>query len=178
MPDDPFAAEGLLAELNVAHVRRRQHVHVRWACIASLPLWVQAFGLRLPGSVAWVAVLGQGYATVMAGAYVLLAAHWSRRAAMLPAAAASAAAIHARRAEWQDVRSALWSGLATASTVPWIYAALGRSWSVPLRAGVTALAVSLFVLLVLLETAAELVGWHRRRRRRARPAARRAPPRS
>ena len=168
MAEDPLAAEALLAELNVAHVRRLRDVHVRWACLTSLPLWLQAFVQRVPGAVGWLAVLAQGYAVVMAIAYGALAARWMKRSAALRSAAESAV-VHAPRVGRDGVRSALWSGLAAASLVPWGYAVLDRPWSPALRAGLTGLAVSLFVLLVLLETAAELIGWHLRRTRRAGP---------
>jgi hypothetical protein len=166
--EDPLAAEALLAELNVAHVRRLRDVHVRWACITSLPLWLQAFVHRVPGAVCWLAVLAQGYAVALAIAYGVLAARWVKRSTVLRSAAESAV-VHAARAGRDGVRSALWSGLAMVSLVPWGYAVLHRPWLPELRAGLTALAVSLFLLLVLLETAAELIGWHLRRARRAGP---------
>ena len=78
MTDDPLAAEALLAELNVADLRRRRDRHVRWACLASTPLWVKAFVPGVPATLAWAALLGQGYAAAMAVAYAALAARWRR----------------------------------------------------------------------------------------------------
>jgi hypothetical protein len=131
--------------------------------------------VHVPALLAWLALLAQGSAMVMAATYVMLAARSSRRAAALRPASEPPDVVE-RAVEWDDLRSALWAGLAAVAVVPWTYEVLGRPWPPALFGELAAFAASLFLLVVVLETAADLIGCLVRRRDRAGPATLRSPP--
>jgi hypothetical protein len=159
--DGGVEAEALLARLHARHFRALEQAHLRWTCLASVPVWLQTSWRGLPGALAWLAVLAQAFAFAMAVGYAFLAARWARRAAALAPAPAQVA-IHTPRSEWDELRSALWTGLAAASLVPCSYVAFDRAWPPALLSALTVFVVAVLVLLVLVETAAELASFLRR----------------
>jgi hypothetical protein len=84
-------------------------------------------------------------------AFAALEYQWRSRAARIEAGA-SLAVVHTLWSSWDEVRAALWSGLALVSLVPWVYVALGRPFPRPLLSASIAVAVAVFLLLVVAET--------------------------
>lgn len=141
---------GLVAQANLSYCRALEIAWLRRVVTASGPIWVGAHWSGFPRVLLWLAFLVQGLCLVMAAAHGLLERRWSHRAAQIEAPTM----IETPWTRWDEVRSALWYGLATVSIVPWIYAGLDRALPVPLRSTLEALAWAVLVLLAAAETAA------------------------
>jgi hypothetical protein len=66
-------------------------------------------------------------------------------------AGVSPVAVPSRVSSWDDLRSALWSGMALVSLVPWAYVAFGRPVPPPILSGALAVAGAVLLLLVAAE---------------------------
>jgi hypothetical protein len=154
MADDRRVIEqDLRAQLTVWYLRERKLAHLRWLAAASLPLWLEIHRGVLTGFLAWGAVLAQGYCLAMSVAYAALEAQWERRAALVDTASA-AVAIHRVWTIWDDLRMALWHGLAAVSLVPWVYVAFHRRVGADLLSPLSAAAWVVLLLLAVVETIA------------------------
>jgi len=133
------------------HFRGLKAAGRRWLAVASAPVWIQAGWGLLPDLVGFWAILIQGGCLVLTVVFAALEHRWSARAARMEAFP-SPAVVHTLWSSWDEVRSALWSGLALVSLVPWVYVAVGRPYPRPLLSASIAVAVTVFVLLVAAET--------------------------
>ena len=145
----------LLAQLNLGHFRDLRLASLRWLGAASLPMWAQVHTRALPGLVAWLAFLAQGYCLVAAGVQAALEYRSARRAGPL-GADVSGVVVHAAWSDWDELRSALWWSLSAVSLVPWLYVGLGRPLPAPLLPPLTASAVAVLFLVVAAEAVAGL----------------------
>lgn len=142
----------LLAELNEQHFRELRAATLRWLAAASLPVWLHAQFDLLPELLAFWAVLAQGLCLLLfliSGGFETL---WRRRCARLEGGEPSAV-VHTLWGPWQELRAALWQGLALVSLVPLGYVALGR----PFPGGLLPAAVAAGVAVLLLVVAAETI---------------------
>src|SRR5262245_43367073 len=106
---DHVSEDALLAHLCRQRFRELQRSHLRWAALASVPVWLEALYHCVPGALAWLAVLAQAAAVVLAAAYALLESRWRRRVVDLQGAPAGVV-IHADWSDWDELLTALWSG--------------------------------------------------------------------
>jgi hypothetical protein len=144
----------LRAQLNGHHFRGLKLQSLRWLAASSLPAWLQVCHPgALPAFLTWMAVLAEGYCLAMSAAYAALEYHWARRGADF-AAGRSGVVVHAVWTVWDEVRTALWYGMAAVSLVPWIYAAVDRPVSASLQAALFATAWTVLLLLAATETLA------------------------
>jgi hypothetical protein len=170
---DPLAGEReLLAGLSLLHFRDLKLASLRWSAAASFPVWLEAESGRLPGSLVWLALLAQVFFVALAAGYAGVELRWTRRANQLEPNP-TAGAIHAVWSDWDELRTALWYGMAIVSLILWTYIGLGRSMPATLLAALTAAGATLFLLVVVAETAAM-----RRAARRRAAGDSGAPPRS
>jgi len=142
--------EELAAQLNLSYCRALEIVWLQRAAAASLPIWAAARWPLLPWLVTWLAFLAQGICLVMATAHGLLERRWSHRAALLE----PAPAIATRWTPWDEVRAALWYGLAIVCVVPWTYVGLERALPLSLRSTLEAAAWAVLLLVAAAEIAA------------------------
>ena len=147
---DPLArGEALRARFGEQHFRGLKAASRRWLALVSAPVWLQAAWGILPELVAFWAVLIQGGCLVLTLVFAALEHQWRQRARN---AGPSPAVVHILWSSWDDVRAALWSGLALVSLVPGVYVALHRPFPRPVLSASIAAAVAVFVLLVAAET--------------------------
>jgi hypothetical protein len=144
-------AEALHARLGEQHFRGLKARSRRWLAVASVPVWLQAGWGVLPDLVSFWAVLIQGGCLVLTVAFAALEHRWRQRAAE-QVAGPPPAVLHVLLSSWDDVRAALWSGLALVSLVPGVYVAVHRPFPRPVLSAAIAAAVAVFVLLVVAET--------------------------
>jgi hypothetical protein len=142
--------EELLAQLNVHFVRGLQEASLRWLAVASFPVWIHARWGLLADLLAFWALLAQGACFALAAAFAVLEQRWQRRAEQFHGVPAPN--VHAAWSDLDRLRSALWWALAVVSMVPWCYVALDRPFPVPLLEPLVAVAVTVFLLLVVAET--------------------------
>jgi hypothetical protein len=142
----------LLAGLSLLYFRDLKLASLRWSAAASFPLWLEAESGRLPGSLVWLALLAQAFCLVLAAGYAAVERRWTRRADRLEPNPA-AAAIHAAWTDWDELRAALWYGMAIVSLILWTYVGLGRRMPATLLSALTAAGATLFLLVVVAETA-------------------------
>lgn len=145
-PDEKVSAD----EAKDARARMQQMhglawTNLRWALLVSVVIWVEALWHPLPGWVAWIAVLAQGFFLALATAYAAVQEQWMRRGA--PVGASARVVIHKPWSDVEDQRAALWFALGLVSVVPWAYVAFGRQPPIDVLYG--ALACSAMVLLLL-----------------------------
>ncbi|HET9317698.1 MAG TPA: hypothetical protein VFQ51_19045, partial [Vicinamibacteria bacterium] len=143
----------LKAQLNLGYCRALEIAWLRRAAVASVPIWLAAHSSLLPRGLVWLAFLAQGLCLVLGATHGLLEQRWSGRAARLEP---RSIAIQTTWTRWDDVRAALWCGLAIVSLVPWAYAGLDRTLPVPLRSTLDAVAWAVLLLLAGAETAATM----------------------
>jgi hypothetical protein len=148
-------ASEIQARFGEHHFRALKSASRRGMAVASVPLWVQAGWGALPDLIAFWALLLQGACLVLTLAFAALERRWGARAAGFEGAP-SPAVVHTRASSWDDVRAALWSGLALVCLVPGIYVATGRPFPKPLLSASMAAAVAVFVLVVVAETVPRL----------------------
>ena len=160
-PDRLATERGLVAELNLRHFRELKLGSLRWAAAVSFPIWLQTQTQAVPAFGVWLALLAEGCCLALAGSYEALEYRWARRAGQL-APAPPAVATQTIWSDWDELRSALWLALVLASLVPWAYLGLGRPMPAALTSALTAIAATLFLLVVAAETASQ---WHSARRR-------------
>jgi hypothetical protein len=141
----------LTAQLNLGYCRALEVAWLRRAAVASLPLWLAAHSSLLPRVLVWLDVLAQGLCLALATAHGLLEQRCSDRAAHLEP---TSIAIRTAWTRWDEVRTALWYGLAIVCVVPWAYAVLDRLLPLPLRSTIDAVACAILLLLAGAETAA------------------------
>jgi hypothetical protein len=127
----------------------------RWLAVSSLPAWVQAAWGVLPDIVAFWGVLIQGAFLVSTVVFAVLEHRWRERGLGIDAGS-SPMEVPGRWSSWDDLRSALWSGLALISLVPWAYVAFGRPVPRPILSGALAVAGAVLLLLVAAETLSRL----------------------
>lgn len=145
------------AELNLQYFRGLKLAWLLWLSVASLPLWIQCLSGPWPLPLRWLTVLGEWLCFGMAFGYAALEYRFSRRAAEMESGAGME--IHAIWSVWDDVRTALWYGLALVCVFPWLHVAFDREFSPTLFSPLLASAVTILVLLVLAETISR-VRWH------------------
>ena len=116
---------------------------------------MQVHSHLLPGLLAWWAFLAQGGCLALAAGYAALEYRWTRRATQLEAGSAGAV-IHTVWTVWDELRSAVWYGLALVSLVPWAYVGFERPLPASLLSGLTATAWTVLLLLAVAETLARL----------------------
>jgi hypothetical protein len=145
------------AQLALWWLRGRRLASLRWFTLLTLPLWLDQ-GRRLPDLVSWTLAAAAALPLVLSIGYGVLEERSLRAERPAPDSA-----VHLIWTRWDEVRDALWQGLAAASSWPWIaaLAGAGPSWRPPL-----ALAGVAWAVLFLLAAAETLA--------RARPAAREA----
>lgn len=151
--DRRVAEQKLIAGLSLHDSRVRELAWLRAVAIASLPAWTAACWPSTPGLLRWIGFLAQAFCLTMVAAYAAIERRWSHRLAVLETVRSSVA-VHAMATRWDDVRTALWYGLAVASAVPWAYAGLGRSIPGPLAPTLCAAAWVVVLLVALAETLA------------------------
>jgi hypothetical protein len=149
-----FATEQkLIAALGLLDSRVRELAWLRALAIVSLPGWAAACWHPMPGLLQWLGFLGQGFCLAMVAAHAALERRWFRRLARLETGSGGVS-LHAVGTRWDDVRSALWYGLAVVSVVPWAYAGLGRPIPVPLAPTLCAAGWVVLLLVAMAETVA------------------------
>jgi hypothetical protein len=148
--DRHVMAEELRARLNVHFVRALKAASLRWLALASFPIWIQARWGILADLLAFWALLAQGACFALAVVFAGLEHRWQRRAEQLDGAPAPI--VHVAWSDLERLRSALWWALAVVSMVPWGYVALDRTFPAALREESIAVAVTVFLLLVVAET--------------------------
>lgn len=99
---------------------------LRWAVAASSLLWLHAHWPVVPGVLQWLACVVEGAALAMAVVYAVLEHRWARLAARLRPDSPGVV-LHLPWTTGDDVRSALWYGLAALSALPWMAVAGGRA---------------------------------------------------
>jgi hypothetical protein len=162
-PDGPVAPERsrdrraaeqkLIAWLSLHDSRVRELAWLRAVAIASLPAWTAACWPSTPGFLRRIGFLAQAFCLTMVAAHATTERRWSHRLAMLDPVRVGVA-VHAIATPWDEVRTALWYGLAVASAVPWGYAGLGRSIPGPLAPTLFAVGWVVVLLVALAETLA------------------------
>ena len=145
----------LVAGLQLQYLRGVRLAWLRWLAAASIPVWLEVHWQFLPGLIAWLAFLVQGGCLAMAACYAALEYRWSRRAALFEPGS-SGVVVHTVWREWDEVRSALWYGVALVSLVPWIYVGLVRPLPSSLLAALTATVWTVLLLLAGAESVASL----------------------
>lgn len=144
-PDEVSADEARDARARVQQMHGLVWTNLRWALLVSVVIWVEALWHPLPGFVAWITVLAQGFFLALATAYAAVQERWMRRGA--PVGASARVVIRKPWSDVEDQRAALWFALGLISVVPWAYVAFGRQAPVDVLYG--ALACSAMVLLLL-----------------------------
>jgi Domain of unknown function (DUF4118) len=119
--------------------------NLRWALFVSVAIWIEALWNPLPGFVAWIVVLAQGFFMALAIVYAAVQEQWMRRGT--PLGGSGRVVIPKPWSDVEDQRAALWFALGLISIVPWAYVAFGRK--APLDVLYGALACSAVVLLLL-----------------------------
>jgi hypothetical protein len=105
------------ARLNARHFRSLRLSSLQVLVVASLPLWAQAHGLRVPGWLAWLSSLVVGLCLALAVAYAMLEHRWSRRARLR--AHSPRVDIQIRRTLGNRLRVGLWCLVAALSLMTW-----------------------------------------------------------
>lgn len=139
------AQDALDARARVQQMRGLAWTNLRWALVASVVIWIEALWSPLPGFVAWIVVLTQGFFLALAIVYAAVQEQWMRRGT--PLAGSGRVVIPKPWSDVEDQRAALWFALGLISIVPWAYVAFGRK--APLDVLYGALACSAVVLLLL-----------------------------
>ena len=137
--------DALDARERVQQMRGLAWTNVRWALVVSILVWIEALWEPLPGFVAWILVLVQGFFLALATVYAAVQEQWMRRGT--PLGGSGRVVIPKPWSDAEDQRAALWFALGLISTVPWAYVAFGRR--APLDVLYGALACSAVVLLLL-----------------------------
>jgi hypothetical protein len=141
----------LVAGLQLEHLRTARLLWLRWLAASSVPAWLEIHGRLGHGLVAGLAFLIQGGCLVMAVCYTALETRCGRRAAQIEIGSSSSHwMVHSTWTEWDEVRSALWYGVALVSVVPWLYVGLARPVPSSLLSALTA---TVWTVLLLLATA-------------------------
>jgi hypothetical protein len=145
-PDEKVSAD----EVRDARMRMQQMhglawTNLRWGLLVSVVIWIEALWHPLPGFLAWIAVLAQGFFLALATAYATVQERWMRRGA--PVGVSARVVVHKPWSDVEDQRAALWFALGLMSLVPWAHVAFGRVAPVSILYG--ALACSAMVLLLL-----------------------------
>ena len=143
----------LQAQLNVQYLRGLKLASLRWVAVASLPIWLDAHWQILPSMVLWLVVVAEGFCLAMAAGYGTLEHRWSRRAAEVEPDGATVF-IHTVWTAWDEVRTALWYGLALVSLAPWTCAVFDRSLAGSSLSSLSATAWTMLLLLAAAETLA------------------------
>jgi hypothetical protein len=133
------------ARARVEQMRGLAWTNLRWALVVSVVIWIEALWDPLPGFVAWIVVLAQGFFLALAIAYAAVQEQWMRRGT--PLSGSGRVVIPKPWSDVEDQRAALWFALGLISIVPWAYVAFGRK--APLDVLYGALACSAVVLLLL-----------------------------
>jgi predicted methyltransferase len=154
--DSEEAQRALAARLNLQEVRGWRLRSLQWAVGASLPFWLQQWCPVLPGPLLWLAGLVEPTALVLGAGSAVLEHRWARVARMQPAD--HGIAIHVRWTARDDVRSALWYGLAVAAALPWMAWAGRRLLPLPVLSPVTLVALAVGGLFA----ASEAMSWRGR----------------
>jgi hypothetical protein len=141
----------LVAELNEQHFRALRVAWLRWAAAASFPVWLQAEFDVLPDLLAFWALLAQGLCLLMFLVSAGLESLWRRRRVSLEGGDPKAV-VETLWGPWQELRAALWQGLALVSLVPFVYVALGRPFPSGLLPAAVATGVAVLLLAVVAET--------------------------
>lgn len=161
---DRLATErGLVAELSLREFRGLKLASLRCGVAASFPVWLEAQSVALPNFGVWLALLAEGFFLALAASYAAMESRWARRAAQIEQSP-TFVETHPVWTDWDELRSAFWYTLAIVSLIVWFYVGFGRPLPASLRSALTALAATLFLLVVVAETAAH---WHSTRRRSA-----------
>jgi hypothetical protein len=154
-PDYAAIDRALTAELQAQYLRGLRLASQRWLAAASLPVWIEVHTHLLPGLLAWFAFLAQGGCLALAAGYAALEYRWASRATQLEPGS-SKVVVHIVWTAWDELRSALWYGLALVSLVPWAYVGLERPLPASLLSALTATAWTVLLLLGVTETLARL----------------------
>jgi hypothetical protein len=152
----------LLANLSLLHFRSLKMASLRWAAALAFPIWLEAEAVGLPGVLVWPLLLAQASSLALAGGFAALEFRWRRRARQLETGPPPAAAIHAVWSDWDELRAALWYGMAVVSLILWAYVGFGRRMPAPLLSALSASAAALFLLVVVAETLAQRQAVRRR----------------
>jgi hypothetical protein len=154
--DDHYEAEReLLAAMHAQNFRRFRAASLRWAAVASVPVWLHAWSAVLPGLLAFWAALLQGGSLFLVAAFTVLEVRWGRRSAQIEDSG-SPRWVHIAWRSWDEMRWALSYALALVSMVPWAYVAFARPVPQPLLSTSTAAAATVLVLLLVAETVLRL----------------------
>lgn len=151
--------QGLSAQIEVQYCRVLELAWLRWLAVASLPVWLELHYRLLPGFVSWLAFLLQGGCLAMAAVHGALERRWAGRAARLQLPSPGVT-IETVWTPWDELRAALWYGLAVVSSVPWTYAGLGRPLPAILLPHLTAVAWTIVLLLGTAEVLAAVRPFH------------------
>ena len=148
-PDETATpAEVLDAEFRLERMRALAWTHLCWALAISILVWIEALWHRLPGVIAWIVVLAQGFFLALAAAYAAVQEHWARWGTRQ--GRTGRLVVRKPWSDVEDVRSALWFALGLMSLVPWAYVAFGRQAPVDVLYGVIACSATVVLLLALL----------------------------
>jgi hypothetical protein len=149
VPDEKVSAEEAMdARTRVQRMHGLAWTNLRWALLVSVVIWIEALWHPLPGFVAWIAVLAQGFFLALATAYAAVQEQWMRRGT--PVGATARVLVHKPWSDVEDQRAALWFALGLMSIVPWAYVAFGRKPPVDVLYGALACSATVLLLLGLL----------------------------
>jgi hypothetical protein len=149
---DQSQERGLVAQLHEEYFRGHRLAALQWAAVLSIPIWLQAWWQILPGFVAWIAFLLEGFCLAAAAGYAAAEQLWARPAAR--SRKEGSVMVHVMWTTRDEVRSGIWYALAIASVVPWAVTGIGRPLPRAVLAPLSLMAGALALLALVAETVA------------------------